>query len=138
MNSLGNGFFTNIGYLQKALDATWQRDEIISHNISNIDTPNYKSQGISFEEQLKSLIQSRGIKGKKTRNKHLDIGISSDLDFQPTLYTINNTSMREDGNNVDIDNEMTKQAQNTITYYYLTEKTSQELKRLKNVINEGR
>ncbi|HHW70603.1 MAG TPA: hypothetical protein GX392_04560 [Clostridiales bacterium] len=49
---MGNGFFTNIGYLQKALDATWQRDEIISHNISNIDTPNYKSQGISFESFL--------------------------------------------------------------------------------------
>ena len=64
---MSSHLFTNIGYLQKALDGTWQRDEIISHNISNIDTPNYKSQGISFEEQLHSLIQDRSIKGKNPR-----------------------------------------------------------------------
>ena len=46
--------------------------------------------------------------------------------------------MREDGNNVDIDTEMVKQAKNTITYFYLAEKTNAGLRRIKNVVNEGR
>ena len=68
----------------------------------------------------------------------MDIGAPSDLNFHPTIYTVNNTAMREDGNNVDIDNEMVNQAKNSIMYYYLTEKTSQGFRRLKSVINEGR
>lgn len=133
-----NGIFTNIGYLQKALDGTWQRDEIISHNISNIDTPNYKKQGVSFESQLQAIIEGEGFKGRKTRERHMDIGLSSDQNFQPSTYIVNDTNMREDGNNVDIDTEMVNQAKNTIAYLYLAEKTNQNLRRIKNVINEGR
>lgn len=133
-----NNIFTNVGYLQKALDGTWQRDEIISHNVANIDTPNYKKQGVSFEKQLQTVIEGRSIKGKKTRDRHIDIGLAPNLDFKPQIYTVNDTNMREDGNNVDIDTEMSNQAKNTIAYLYLTEKTNQSLRRIKNVINEGR
>lgn len=133
-----NEIFTNIGYLQKALDGVWQRDEIISHNISNIDTPNYKKQGISFESQLQSIVEGKGFKGRKTREGHMDIGLPTNQNFEPRKYTVNDTNMREDGNNVDIDTEMANQAKNTIAYLYLAEKANQNLRRIKNVINEGR
>lgn len=133
-----NTLFSNIGYLQKALDGVWQRDEIISHNISNIDTPNYKKQGVSFEDQLQAIIQGNDFRGRKTRDRHMSIGMSDSEDFKPVTYTIDHTKMREDGNNVDIDSEMSNQAKNTIAYFYLAEKSSQNLRRIKNVVNEGR
>ena len=51
--------------MQKALDGTWRRDEIISHNISNIDTPDYKTRGVSFEKELKAAIEGVNFKGRE-------------------------------------------------------------------------
>jgi flagellar basal-body rod protein FlgB len=46
--------------------------------------------------------------------------------------------MRMDGNNVDIDVEMSELAKNTIYYDALRLKASKEFQRLKMVISEGR
>jgi flagellar basal-body rod protein FlgB len=46
--------------------------------------------------------------------------------------------MREDGNNVDMDEEMTSLAKNAIMYNALVQKISGEFRKLKTVINEGR
>ena len=34
--------FTSVNLVNKAIDATLIRKELISQNISNVDTPNYK------------------------------------------------------------------------------------------------
>ena len=133
-----NGMYTSLNYLQMSLDGIWQRDMVISHNIANIETPNYKRQDVSFEDQLKDIIGDGNAKLKKTRAKHIDRGMLAKTDFKPKVQTIKDTSMREDGNNVDIDTQMANQAKNTLSYYYLTEKANQNLRRIKNVINEGR
>jgi len=39
--------------LAKSLDAYSQRRKAIASNISNIDTPGYKKQKVSFEDQLR-------------------------------------------------------------------------------------
>ena len=35
--------------LEKALDATWTRNDVISQNIANVDTPGYKRKTLKFE-----------------------------------------------------------------------------------------
>ena len=39
--------YTNI--LDKAADASWMRENVITNNIANIDTPGYKRQDVDFE-----------------------------------------------------------------------------------------
>jgi len=130
--------FNQTKLLEKALDAAWLRNEIISHNIANADTPGYKKMGVSFEDELKSAMKAGGFNGKKTRDKHLDIGSKSIDEVVPRVYTVDSTMTRRDENNVDIETEMVERAKNEIYYNALIQKISMEFQRLSNIINEGR
>ena len=130
--------FSNTKVLEKALDATWLRNEVISNNIANVDTPGFKKSAVRFEDELEAAIAQRGIEGNKTRPDHFNIGQVSIDRIRPEIFTSEGTSMREDGNNVDIDAEMSALANNTIMYNYLVQKITREFRRIRNVIMEGR
>lgn len=134
-----NRIFSGTKILEKALDATWKRNEIISHNIANVDTPGYKKKKVSFEEELANAFSGYGFYGKRTRDKHIQIGnVSTVDDIHPRIDEVGSTKRRVDENNVDIDAEMTALATNTIRHHALVQKLNGELQRLKSVINEGR
>lgn len=124
--------------LEKALNATWKRNETISHNIANVDTPGYKKKRVVFEEELAKALSGSGFHGKKTRDKHISIGRVSVSDINPEVVEIESTKLRVDENNVDIDAEMTALATNTIMHHALIQKLNGEIQRLKTIINEGR
>ena len=45
--------FDYINVLNRAADAAWQRNEAISNNIANVDTPGYKRQDVAFESDCR-------------------------------------------------------------------------------------
>jgi flagellar basal-body rod protein FlgB len=152
--------------IQKTLDVAWMRNEVIAHNISNVDTPGYKSRGLAFEDEFRAALlrerdnslprpqislrrhaSSEAIQetprafGTRTRDKHFPLGAPqhrNPLDVQPRLFTQTNTTMKMDGNNVDIDHEMNEAAKNTIYYYTMLNKMSSELGRLRTVVRDIR
>ncbi|HHV97721.1 MAG TPA: flagellar basal body rod protein FlgB [Clostridiaceae bacterium] len=137
-----NKLFGNLSITEKALDASWIRNEVIADNISNVDTPGYKRKEVKFEEFLQKSISETGIKGLKTDPRHFDIGKTGyknirDLPIKVAVDNSNN-SMRLDGNNVDIENEMATMAKNYIKYNVLIQNINSGFKMLKSVINEGR
>jgi len=130
--------FSNTKVLEKALDATWLRNETISHNIANADTPGFKRKAVKFEDELEAAIMQRGVQGNRTRQSHMDIGRSSLNRVNAEVFSPSGTAMREDGNNVDIEAEMASLANNTVMYNYLVQKLTREFQRIRNVIMEGR
>lgn len=117
--------YTNTSILEKALDATWLRNDTISNNIANVDTPGYKRKDVEFEEFLHN-----AVKFNKSMNK-IDVD-----DIQPKIVTrINHLQTRIDGNNVDVDVEMTEMAKNSIRYNTLISQVSHEFKRMNTVLN---
>ncbi|MBI3584298.1 MAG: flagellar basal body rod protein FlgB [Nitrospinae bacterium] len=127
----------NIDIFKKVLDLRSERHNIISSNIANIDTPNYKSVDISFEEQLRSAADSGSGKGlKKTNDNHLPGGVRDIENIMPEI-NIDNTPSGIDGNNVDIDKEVTKMAENTIMYNAVAQLIRQEFEDLKYTIDQG-
>lgn len=125
--------------LEKSLDASWLRNEAISQNIANVDTPGYKRKTVSFEDQLQQAIDGSSFKGFRTDPRHIPIG-GSNVDNIDIAVTEDNKSlsMRLDGNNVDIESEMALMAKNSIQYNVLTQSLNSEFKRIKSAINEGR
>lgn len=111
--------------IHKALDATWERNEVISQNIANVDTPGYKRKTVSFEEELREAVESKDFK-------------KSDVDRIEIKVTVENRnlSMRLDGNNVDIDSEMAALAKNTIQYNTFTQMEGNS--KIKMVLKEGK
>lgn len=125
-----NKIFSGLDQLKSGLDAATLRHRIISHNIANADTPNYKSYKVEFG----ALLDGACFSNKKTRDKH----ISFEADAEAVIKRNDSTTMRLDGNNVDIEYENNELAKNTIYYQTLIEKLNSEITRLKMAINEGR
>lgn len=124
------GILTNINLLQKALDASSLRQQVISNNISNAETPGYKTKQVVFEDILKKHLSNQtNFEGNRTDGRHLVIGKSSVI---PSASIVENTNsvMQNNGNNVDIDEEMTNMGKNSLWYYTLTEQINSEFQQL--------
>ncbi|WP_446897159.1 flagellar basal body rod protein FlgB [Clostridium sp. LBM24168] len=116
--------------LGRALDASSARSRAISNNIANINTKGYKRQYVTFEENLKNSMDNIELKTNDDRHIKLGNGYGS-----ITTKVDNSTSMREDGNNVDIDIETVNQAANELMYNGLITLENNRLNMRKNVIN---
>jgi flagellar basal-body rod protein FlgB len=125
---IGSNAFNYINVLDKAADASWKRNEVITNNIANVDTPGYKRKDVQFEAYLTSALL-----GDNSLDNRVD---DVDLDtLDASVYTDNaSLSYRLDGNNVDIDTESANLAENQIRYYTLLDSMTQEFSRLKSVL----
>ena len=122
MSDTTNLFGNDVGLTEKTLDLLWQRQKITQNNIANVDTPNYKSQYLTFEDELRRQIKT----STRTRNARQSIGDAIDQ-TTATLHTTTNESTRMDDNSVDMDQE---QAETTYEYQMMVQATSNQLKRL--------
>lgn len=120
---------------EKALDAAWMRNEVISNNIANVNTPGFKRSYVRFEELLSDAADQFQISGLKKDEKFLPIGKDTGSTVSPEIVNEEFTSMRRDENNVNVDTEMAELAKNTIKYNALVAQLSKEFSRIKYVIN---
>ncbi|MHC1750476.1 MAG: flagellar basal body rod protein FlgB [Cellulosilyticaceae bacterium] len=115
--------FHNLNVMNKALDASMLRNNIISNNIANEETPGFKRQDVNFQTILASEIKNKGKSG-------IDVNA---LDGK--VYTDRASfSGRLDGNNVDIDQEMSELAKNKLRYDTLTRRASAQIQRFKTIL----
>ena len=125
--------YNYINVLDKAADASWLRNEAISNNIANVDTPNYKRQDVSFEAELQHALGAS--KFRSLDDKVADLNGERLSHIEPRTYIDHaGFSYRLDGNNVDIDTENVELASNQIKYNALVQSIDQEFKNLKSVI----
>ncbi len=125
---IGSDAFNYINVLGKAANASQVRNEVLSNNLANVDTPNYKRQDVSFENYLQTAIAGNSSLDKAIRNVRMD-------SLNSSIYTDTaSLSYRLDGNNVDVDTENAYLAQNQIRYYTLVDSISQEFSRIKSVL----
>ena len=131
---INSNVYNYINVLSKAADASWLRNDAISNNIANVDTPNYKRQDVSFETELKHALRSSKYISldKKVDALNSDNRLSH---IEPRTYLDHSGfSYRLDGNNVDIDTENVELASNQIKYNGLIQSIDQEFKNIKSVI----
>lgn len=137
--SMEVSMFNKINILGKALDASWKRNEVISNNIANENTPGFKRSNVIFEDILKEHLSSNKLKGTLTNQRHIAIdNISNFKDLKHKVEVENTFSTRRDKNNVDIDVEMAELAKNEIMFNTLSSRVQSSFQKIKSVINEGR
>ena len=126
--------------LRKSLDSLAVRHDAIAANIANIDTPQYKRLEVNFQDKLRAAVdKSHDVSPLvRTHPKHFPIQAPADLmNFQPDVRVVNETTARNDGNNVDMDMEAAKLAENTALYNGVADVTSRYLAGLRHVITGG-
>src|SRR5690625_2130915 len=86
-------FDHTLNTLENGLDFSAQRNKVISNNIANVDTPNYKAQDVIFKDVLRQTLTHQ-LKAKRTHPQHLPFSSNSHADYktitnQHTVYNHN-------------------------------------------------
>ena len=130
---INTDIYNYINILDKAADAANMRNELISNNIANVSTPNYKRKDIDFETVLQAELA-----GGRTLNQSVYMANKDLSVLDPQVFTDNsNLSYRLDGNNVDISTEEAYLAENTIRYQLLIDQMNQEFSRYQTVLSSS-
>ena len=115
------------------------RQEIISSNIANSEVPGYKAKRIGFEEALARALDVDGNMAMKVEDaKHFNVGNGGFNNLQPELYEDPNGVVSENGNTVDVQEEMAMQAENKIMYDAVVQLMNKKLGLMKYVISSER
>ncbi|MBF0362652.1 MAG: flagellar basal body rod protein FlgB [Oligoflexia bacterium] len=115
------------------------RQNIISSNIANSETPGYKAKKIDFEEALQRALDVDGAEELQVNNqRHYNVGSGGFNNLQPEIYDDPNGVVSEDGNTVDRDAEMSAMAENKIMYDASVQLLSKKLGVLKYALNSER
>jgi len=112
-----------------------EKNKVISKNIANSGTANYRREDIVFKNVL-SETMSTSLKG--TENGHLgaQVGPSRDENFEKVF---DNSSEANPGeNNVDVDKEMAELAENTLRFKFVSKKLGDYYKNLQETIKGSR
>ncbi|VEF48409.1 flagellar basal body rod protein FlgB [Bacillus freudenreichii] len=119
--------------IERSLKYSALKHETTAQNIANADTPNYKGKKVSFEEVFNDTVSAAKIRTTDPRH------IENSRQIEPAI-TLSDRRVQysHNGNNVDIDKEMSDLASNQIYYSILTERLSGKFNLLQNVIKGGK
>jgi len=127
--------------LQQALRGLSLRQQVISNNLANISTPGFKASEVIFESELRRALEAKQedrVALRTTHPAHFSASPSSALEVRPIIRERSETTLRADGNNVDLEREMTMLVETAIRYQASAQVLSRKLALLRTIITEGR
>lgn len=106
-------------FSQQALNLYAKRQEILSANIANADTPGYKSIDINFKNELSKIIYQKNEKNtsiclNKTSPYHLNP--KDNYSFLLKTTPVITGQIKQDGNTVNMDRERIEFINNSLKY----------------------
>ena len=133
MKLLDTMFDNSVTGLGKAMDLTWKRNQALTANIANAETPMYRAVDVTFANELDQAFGLSDETLTKTNFEHLDIS------FDQASHTVTDESgmTKPDGNNVDIDLQMGRLAQNSGDYANAAKLIRRQLGLIRTAIRTG-
>ncbi len=125
---------TKVNDLNFALDTLSVKNNGISRNIANQDTPKYKAVKLVFSEVMEEYYSNSNnpVSLKRTNPMHMPVG-DEELDPRTLVRFQNNPSIRNDGNDVNLDYEMSQQAEAELRYKLLSQIAGKKVTGLVNL-----
>lgn len=129
---------TSLRVAREALTGLSRRQQAISSNVANIDTPGYRRREVTFEAALRTEIATAGAGPQLARTdpRHL-AGNGAAGDLSPASRSRDVVAGRNDGNNVDIDEEMMLLVETQLRYQALSQSIGTRLNTLRSIIRGG-
>jgi flagellar basal-body rod protein FlgB len=115
------------------------RQNVISSNIANAETPGYHAKKMDFEETLSRALDTDGIRSLNTSSgDHFAAGGSSIGRTRPDIYENPEGPVNNDGNTVDLEKEMSALSENAITYKAAIQLINKKMAALRYAATDGR
>ena len=127
--------------LSRSLDALAIRQRVTANNVANVDTPNFKASEVRFEHVLQRAIERPGDSNvvlARTSAGHMLTDGSNAVSLKPEVVELSNMTLRNDGNNVDVEREMAALAATTLEFNTLAEVLSRRFSMQRMIATDGR
>jgi flagellar basal-body rod protein FlgB len=121
------------------MDVSMLRRDVIANNIANADVPNFKRSTVSFESSLKKALDSEtmapALELKTTDPKHIKLWQPVDWrSVEPRRNLDYLTTSKNNGNNVDAEQEMMDSLTNQLEYTLMVQAESYEFNQVNSVL----
>lgn len=132
-------FGRNVEMLQRSMDVSLLRRDVIANNIANADVPNYKRSEINFEAALSNAIATENTKPglilQTTDPRHVTNDRTVDWRaVQPRRVLDYLSTEKNNGNNVNAEQEFMDAMQNQLMYTLMTQAVSFEFNQVNLVL----
>ncbi|MGH9427445.1 MAG: flagellar basal body rod protein FlgB [Terriglobia bacterium] len=127
--------------MERFMDLAVRRQKLIASNLSNVDTPGYKTVDIDFEQELQSQMAGsagQGISMAVTDTRHLSTSTGAQGGLPAQAREVEGLTLRNDLNNVNIDREMSELSTNAMKFSAVSQMIAGKFRTLKAAITEGR
>lgn len=134
-----NSFGKTIDILSRSMDNSILRRNVLANNLANSKTPGYKRSDVNFEAELARAVQSENepvFQNNMSRKNHLKFHRTLDYKKVSPRVVLDYTSqMNNNGNNVDMEEEVFKITKNQMMYEMMTRAASYQFKQIDIVAN---
>ena len=131
-------FGKHIDILKRTMDVSLLRRDVMANNIANSDTPHFKRTVVNFESQLKRALESESVRrfpNLMTHPRHIAFQRPMDYrEVKPQRFWDYLTTGKNNGNNVDIEQETMDLLQNQLLYQTMTQSVISEFNRVNLVL----
>ena len=120
--------------IEKSMDLRLRRHAVLSSNVANAETPNYKARELDFAGELSKSLGTDNSQVQKTHARHMDITSpdGSHIVFDDSM------PVSDDGNNVDLDRAMGKISANARSFSAATNYLNMRLRVIRFASRGGR
>lgn len=131
-------YSSQIHLVGKVLDMQLQRQNVISSNLANVNTPKYKPRELEFEGELQKAL-GRDMHGNmaRTSGEHMPTAFDPQS-FSPEWFKQFKPREIHGEDRVNLDKEMVKLAKNQLHYTALTQVIAKNFEGIKTIIQEGK
>lgn len=112
---------TQVSILSRVLDAAALRHQVIAQNVANVNTPGFQRQDVAFADVFTEALE---------KSDPREAGR-----VQPRIIRAEGGTVRQDGNNVDIDVEMGRLQQNALSFQVFLQIMSTRINQMRSAIS---
>jgi len=127
-SSISNNLFQQLNF-------RGEKQKVISSNIANINTPNYKTKDLVFENELNNATNLISL--KQTNSKHMNLVGSTSTDNNPKLIEVSGLQEQNDGNNVNLDTQMSEMSKNKVLFDAIQSSIKRDSRLFRSVIESS-
>lgn len=124
MNSITNNALL---MMERSMDFLWTKQTAILDNLANVETPNYKTKYVTFEETFRSRLQAASNGSASDMRDTLE-------NTQATIHVADNETARMDGNGVDATEQSIELARNALQQQHVMNAISTDLSLIRTAI----
>lgn len=135
---MGDLFDKTTNALGASINFRQLKQNIISTNVANAETPGYKAKKVDFEDALSRAVDINGL-GKMSVDEpdHFAVNGSSIDHIRADVYENPDVTVTNDGNTVDMEREMAELKENSIVYNAAIQLINKKLANLAYAASDG-